>query len=725
MSKYSSIISIKAKYQLAIFIVLFLLAFSTHAQTKSINIVCNETDFQNIYTNYKENIYIPVTIKYESHQWNAEMRIRGDASRVLPKKSFKIKFTNDTFVTGKTTLILNSEYNDKSYLRTFLSTYLFNQSNYYCSEAQHIKVFLNSNFFGLYLMMNNIDNEFLIANNLNINANLYESKNRGASLNVYDNIHYHWKKENNKSTDWKDIEKLIDNLNDCPVSEYYQFAKATFDYEKMINIIAINMLIANGSTYYHNYYIYNNSEKWLMIPWDFDKTFSAYGIEYPYHSSSNYWTSVLHDNPFFEKAILCEAIFNDVKTKLTQIHNNIFNPLHLNPIIDSIKNSISEAVESDSIDNISDTNEWKNAITQEVDFIKNRYDELIFQFNNFPSAFNVIAKPHINNDEVTFSWNKSKSPKGKVISYKLYYSLNDNFFSAETKIVSNINDTFYKLSLPEGQYFWKVVATDGIFEINGFDVLNTFIINNNVENIVINEINYNSSSNFDTDDWVEFYNPDNVAINLSGYVFKDNSHSYKFREGCIIGAKDYLVLCENAEDFTDYISEIDNYIGNTNFGFSSNGEVLTLFDSSGKIVDVVEYSPSYPWASEADGKGPTLELIQPYFDNFLAKNWRASSFHGTAGKLNGVYGSLEISITTDIKIYPNPANNLLNIIAPKETNIESITIYNSLGKVTFHKNKIQSKNPVKIELNKLESGIYILKLCTVKNTHLKRFIVVK
>jgi inorganic pyrophosphatase len=35
-------------------------------------------------------------------------------------------------------------------------------------------------------------------------------------------------------------------------------AKNAFDYDKMLNFIALNMLLSNGSTYYHNYYMYHD-----------------------------------------------------------------------------------------------------------------------------------------------------------------------------------------------------------------------------------------------------------------------------------------------------------------------------------------------------------------------------------------------------------------------------------------------------------------------------------
>ena len=60
-----------------------------------------------------------------------------------------------------------------------------------------------------------------------------------------------------------------------------------------------------------------------------------------------------------------------------------------------------------------------------------------------------------------------------------------------------------------------------------------------VTSLVINEINYKSSSVFDTEDWIEFYNPDSAAVNISGWKFGDDdiANQFVFPNGTTIGAR--------------------------------------------------------------------------------------------------------------------------------------------------------------------------------------------
>ena len=68
------------------------------------------------------------------------------------------------------------------------------------------------------------------------------------------------------------------------------------------------------------------------------------------------------------------------------------------------------------------------------------------------------------------------------------------------------------------------------------------------------------------------------------------------------------------------------------------GELIRLIDSNGLLVDEVRYNNSYPWPTEPDGNGPTLELIHPSLDNGLGVNWATSGNNGgTPGVVNSVY----------------------------------------------------------------------------------------
>ena len=141
-------------------------------------------------------------------------------------------------------------------------------------------------------------------------------------------------------------------------------------------------------------------------------------------------------------------------------------------------------------------------------------------------------------------------------------------------------------------------------------------------------------------DWVELYNPTNEPIAIGLWELKDGNddHVFIIPENQILEPDQYLVLCKDSLAFNDNFPNISNFIGEFAFGLSGGGELIRLFDSSGKLVDKVTYDDADPWPTEADGAGPTLELIHPFLDNSLGQNWATSDNNGgTPGVVNSVY----------------------------------------------------------------------------------------
>jgi hypothetical protein len=182
------------------------------------------------------------------------------------------------------------------------------------------------------------------------------------------------------------------------------------------------------------------------------------------------------------------------------------------------------------------------------------------------------------------------------------------------------------------------------------------------DTVVINEINYHSADDFDTDDWIELYHPCNAHVDLSGWIFRDEDdlHSFVVPEETILPEDGYLVLCADTAAFHALFPSVTNYLGNFDFKLDAAGELIRLYDMTGVLIDTVHYNDELPWPEEADGLGPTLELIDPWLDNALADSWLDYSEHGTPGGLNGPFTDIAESPgqkMLECLIHPNPFKN--------------------------------------------------------------------
>jgi len=183
---------------------------------------------------------------------------------------------------------------------------------------------------------------------------------------------------------------------------------------------------------------------------------------------------------------------------------------------------------------------------------------------------------------------------------------------------------------------------------------------------VINEINYKSGTNFDAEDWVEIYNPSLVNKDISGWVFKDekDSHHFTFPPNTFLKSHDYVVICVNKEKFQQHFPQVQNVFGDMDFGLSSSGENIRLFNDKAEIIDELTYGSSTPWPEEANGQGNTLELTNPMSDNSFAKNWAASqTIGGTPGSVNSTLTAIKkhneagLPFSNELfQNYPNPFN---------------------------------------------------------------------
>ena len=145
--------------------------------------------------------------------------------------------------------------------------------------------------------------------------------------------------------------KLIEQINSVADEEFFVFINENFNYTKLIDYLAVNIFIANGSTNYHNYYLYRDAEnngKWLLFPWDLDKTLSYYNWKpFAYHSTSSDWEN---DNPLIERCYLNETIYQDVKQRLLSFKAVL--GAHLWPILHAVQNNLQAAVLEDDSDKV-------------------------------------------------------------------------------------------------------------------------------------------------------------------------------------------------------------------------------------------------------------------------------------------------------------------------------------------------------------------------------------
>jgi len=161
--------------------------------------------------------------------------------------------------------------------------------------------------------------------------------------------------------------------------------------------------------------------------------------------------------------------------------------------------------------------------------------------------------------------------------------------------------------------------------------------------VVINEIMADPSPVVGLPEDIEFievYNNGSTVVDLTGWIFSDESTTNAVFPSYNLQPGGYLIVCDDSDvaNFTAF----GDVLGTPSFpGLTNAGELLQLLDANGTLINQVNYNSDMYGDEVKDDGGWTLELIDPNFPCDNPGNWRASEDPqgGTPGQVNSVLGT--------------------------------------------------------------------------------------
>ena len=128
--------------------------------------------------------------------------------------------------------------------------------------------------------------------------------------------------------------------------------------------------------------------------------------------------------------------------------------------------------------------------------------------------------------------------------------------------------------------------------------------------IVVTEINYNSHTDYPSDDWLELYNNSGIALDISYWILRDryDVNTFVLPAGSIMNPGERLVIAKDPVAFSAVHPGVDAVVGGFAFELDNSGDDIRLFSIDEELILSMTYADSSSWPEGADGNGRTLEL---------------------------------------------------------------------------------------------------------------------
>ncbi|MFT6866206.1 MAG: spore coat protein H [Cyclobacteriaceae bacterium] len=365
--------------------VLFLAPIITKAQFKEVteNILFNDisvpkieitisTDDLNYLLdsqNASSDLEFPATFKYSSDlftaiEGNVGFRLRGNTSRNAAKKSYKVAFNSfekGRDLEGLEKLNLNGEHNDPTIIRSKLCWDILNSLNVPSSRCNHLELYINGDYFGLYANVEHVDEEFVKSRFENNDGNLFKClwpadlKYKGDSPDSY-KFESGGRKAyelttNEAADDYSGLANFIKVLNQTTNTNFEEEISKVFDVTSYLKALAVEVLVAHWDNYginQNNFYLYENPDdgKFYYIPYDLDNTLGVDWFDVDW-AEWNIYEWFRDDRPLTKRIMEVDRFRAQFSQIIYGLLSNQFSPQILKPRIDQLKAMIQDAAERD------------------------------------------------------------------------------------------------------------------------------------------------------------------------------------------------------------------------------------------------------------------------------------------------------------------------------------------------------------------------------------------
>ncbi|MEZ5084527.1 MAG: CotH kinase family protein [Bacteroidales bacterium] len=712
-----------------------------------VDITINPDTLEWIYNNVDSNQEFHADFIFTSGNYidtiqNIGFRLRGNTSRNAAKKSFKISF--NTFEPGRKwhgleKLNLNGEHNDPSISRSKINWDLLRQFNIPASRSNHVEVYINDNYYGLYLNVEHTDEEFVESRFGNKNGNLFKClypadlDYKGSNPNLYKEEYWGRRaydlKTNTAADDYSDLAHFIDVLNNSTSAGFLCEMEKVFNIYDYLKILVIDVFTGNWDGYpynQNNFYLYHNTEtdKFEYIPYDLDNTLGIDWIGRDWANRDVYdwqqhgdnvrplYTRIINNNElrdqysFYFNQFLQNFINSNFYNKLEQLRaklepyviNDPFYPMDYGFDIDDFNASFEDGTIGHvtyGIELYCNTRKYSALSQLDVNNINPviNYISHVFPLPGEDLWVKAFVEDEDTSPDVTLVYSING---GDLLSLVMHDDGNHQDGESNDGIYGGV-----VLNIPWNTAIEYQVTAEDEFGYSSFmpcDPVHIDLYPSNEPELFINEIMASNSTTIadeygEYDDWVEIYNGGTENIWMGDKYLSDNPANpdkWQFPDITLLPGAHLMIWTDNDEDQGTF---------HTNFKLDVDGEEIGLYDSETTAffpIDTLSYGPQQTdisFGRKTDGGSAWVFFTNP-----------------TPNSSNIFEAIAEFDERIDVfQIYPNPVKDeIVYFNKPVD-----LLLLNSMGETVMNMKQTNS-----INTKELIPGIYYILTSAGKSTKL-------
>lgn len=656
------------------------------------------------------------------------------------KKSFNIS-TDFIFpgqdVMGYETMNLNNGYQDPSFLRELFYQHQI-RKHIPAAKSAYVKLYINGSNWGLYTHVQQLNKDFLKEWYMsNDGTNWRADKPPGApgggggwgngttALNFLGTDtslykQYYDLKTTSRTNPWDDLVNVCDLLNNTPSANLEFVMNVAMDLDRTLWYLASEIAWTDDDSYVYkgrmDYFLHYELETGRMVPQEYDGN-SA--MEIPFATSwSPFYNATNANYPLLNKLLAVPSIRQRYLAHMRTILAEGFDTANAYAELAMYKNLIDTIVLNDpkKIYTYTSFNTEYNVLRN---FIQTRRNFLLSNAEVAQVAPVITDAPYYTNgveyqppsDMQPSTVRATVTSTNGIDNVWLYYSNSIVGMFTKTLMFDDgahddlaAGDGIYGGSIPGFiagslvRYYVEAVSANTAKSVSYLPAgaeHNVFIYmvapntSGGPGSVVINELMASNATTVtdnagEYDDWIELYNKDSAAVDISGYYLSDNPlnlDKWQIPAGTVIQPDDYLII------WADEDSSQGPY--HANFKLSAIGEILYLLDTSLTLVD------SVTWGQQTLDMG--FARVPNGTGSFIIQSPTFAANNNTAG-VN------EMDAPVTLSVYPNPSSGILTIQS-KDQKRRPVIIRNLLGQNMLEMNYAEV---LTADVSNWSEGIYLV-----------------